>query len=238
MKIKTLAIDDEPLALQLVTGFINKTPFLELAGAFDNPTQAMELINDTQIDLVFLDVQMPDMTGTAFAKKLANNTKVVFTTAHAKYALDGFRLQAVDYLLKPFSYDDFLISAQRVKTLLELEKSGIEESLSEEQYIFLKSDYKIYRVNYRDILYIEGLKEYIRVSLLSDSKPILSINTLKNLEARLPENRFMRVHRSFIVNLEHVKIIERQRIIFGKMAIPITDQYKEKFQEYLCKRIL
>ena len=238
MKIRTLAIDDEPLALQLVSGFVERTPFLELVGSFDNPAPALQLMKEKKIDLVFLDIQMPDITGTAFAEKISNNIKIVFTTAHEKYAIDGFRLQAVDYLLKPFSYDDFLISAQRAKNLIELEATGNKEPESAEQYIFLKSDYKIFRVNYRDILYIEGLKEYIRVFLLSDAKPILSINTLKNLETKLPENRFMRVHRSFIVNLEHIKTIERQRIIFGKVAIPITDQYKEKFQEYLSKRIV
>lgn len=238
MRIKTLTIDDEPLALQLVSGFVQKTPFLELKGAFDNPVPALEYLKDHEVDLIFLDIHMPDITGTAFAEKLEKKVKVVFTTAHDRYALDGFRLQAVDYLLKPFSYEDFELSAQRAKYLIELERSENREPENEESYIFMKSDYKIFRINFRDILYIEGLKEYIRVFLLSDSKPVLSINTLKNIETRLPSHRFMRVHRSFIVNLEHIRTIERQRIVFGKVAIPITDQYKEKFQEYLSKRIL
>lgn len=239
MKITTLAIDDEPLALQLVTGFIEKTPFLELSGTFDNPLPALELLKEKQIDLIFLDIHMPDISGTAFAEKISGQTKIIFTTAHEKYAIDGFRLQAVDYLLKPFGYDDFLTSAERARTLIELERQQeMTDAGNGEDYVFLKSDYKIFRVNYRDILYIEGLKEYIRVFLLSDAKPILSINTLKNLETRLPANRFMRVHRSFIVNLDHVKVIERQRIVFGKVAIPVTEQYKDKFQEYLNRRII
>jgi DNA-binding LytR/AlgR family response regulator len=238
MKIKTLAIDDEPLALQLVSGFVQKTPFLELKGSFDNPVPALEYLKENDADLIFLDIHMPDITGTAFAEQLDKRVKIVFTTAHDRYAVEGFRLRAVDFLLKPFSYEDFLLSAQRAKYLIELEKHSNEVQTSDDSYIFLKSDYKIFRVNFRDILYIEGLKEYIRVFLLSDAKPILSINTLKNIETRLPSNSFMRVHRSYIVNLEHIRTIERQRIIFGKVAIPVTDQYKEKFQEYIGKRIL
>lgn len=238
MKLRTIAIDDEPLALQLVSGFIERTPFLELVGAYENPLPAIEKYNENDIDLVFLDIQMPDITGIAFAKMLGSRTKIVFTTAYENYAVDGFRLQAVDYLLKPFGYDDFLQSAQRAKNRIDMETSPGKESEEDSHFLFLKSDYKIRRINFSDILYIEGLKEYVRVFLVNESKPVLSISTLKNIESKLPCNSFMRVHRSFIVNLGHVKTIERSRIQFGKIEIPISDQYKEKFQEYLNRNIL
>ncbi len=235
--IRAIAIDDEPLALQLVTGYIKKTPFLELAGEFDNPISAMEFLDRTTVDLIFLDIQMPDLIGTEFARILDNGPKIVFTTAFEKYALEGFRLEAVDYLLKPFGYDEFLMAAQKARKLLELEqKATIIEANNE--FLFLKSDYKIRRINFNDILYIEGLKDYIKVFLVNEPKPILSLNTLKTVEAKLPASKFMRVHRSFIVNLNRIQTVERMRIVFGNVYIPVSDQYKDKFQEFLDKNFL
>jgi DNA-binding LytR/AlgR family response regulator len=219
MKLKTIAIDDEPLALRLVTDYISKTPFLELVGAFDNPLDAIDFLSSQSADLIFVDIQMPDLTGIEFTRSLEEAHKIIFTTAYEKYAIEGFKLNAIDYLLKPFSYELPSIEANS-------------------QFLFLKSEYKIRRINFNDILYIEGLKDYIKVYTTGDDKPILSLNSMKSLEQKLPEDKFMRVHRSFIVNLEKIDTIERSRIIFGKTYIPVSDQYKDKFQEYLDKNFL
>lgn len=238
MKLKTIAIDDEPLALRLVSDYVQKTPFLELVGSFDNPLDAIEFLSNQAIDLVFVDIQMPDLTGIEFVRSLENAPKVVFTTAYEKYALEGFKLSAIDYLLKPFSYEEFLKAAQKARKQAELE-AGMPQSIeANNQFLFLKSEYKIRRINFNDILYIEGLKDYIKVYTSGEDKPILSLNSIKSLEQKLPEDRFMRVHRSFIVNLDRIETIERSRIIFGKTYIPVSDQYKDKFQEFLDKNFL
>lgn len=238
MKLRTIAIDDEPLALRLVSDYVSKTPFLELVGAFDNPLDAIDFLSENGIDLIFVDIQMPDLTGIEFARTLENAPKLIFTTAYEKYALEGFKLNAVDYLLKPFSYEEFLKAAQKARKQAELE-TGMPQSIeANNQFLFLKSEYKIRRINFNDILYIEGLKDYIKVYTTSEDKPVLSLNSIKSLEQKLPEERFMRVHRSFIVNLDRIDTIERSRIIFGKTYIPVSDQYKDKFQEYLDKNFL
>jgi DNA-binding LytR/AlgR family response regulator len=236
--ISTIAIDDEPLALQLVSGYIKKTPFLEFLGGFDNPLSAMEFMDNNPVRLIFLDIQMPDLTGTEFARTLQSNTKFVFTTAFEKYALEGFRLEAVDYLLKPFGYEEFLVAAKKVKKILDLEQKSTIQIEANNEFLFLKSDYKIRRINFNDILYIEGLKDYIKVYLQNEHNPILSLSTLKAVETKLPESKFMRVHRSFIVNLGRIQTIDRSRIVFGDRYIPVSDQYKDKFQEFLDKNFL
>tara|TARA_R110002050_G_scaffold2116_2_gene12918 strand:- start:1825 stop:2544 length:720 start_codon:yes stop_codon:yes gene_type:complete len=238
IKLRTIALDDEPLALKLVTDYIQKTPFLELAGTFDNPLDAIEFFSDEAVDLVLLDIQMPDLTGIEFSKTLQNSSKIIFTTAYEHYALEGFKLSAVDYLLKPFNYPEFLTAVQKAKKLIELEQAALPTLEANNQFLFLKSEYKIRRINFNDILYIEGLKDYVKVHLQNDEKPILSINTVKSLEEKLPTDRFMRVHRSFIVNLDKIETIERSRIVFRKTYIPVSDQYKEKFQDFLNQNFL
>lgn len=238
MKLRTIAIDDEPLALRLVSDYVSKTPFLELVGAFDNPLDAVDFLSSNGADLIFVDIQMPDLTGIEFARSLESAPKIIFTTAYEKYALEGFKLNAIDYLLKPFSYEEFLKAAQKARKQTELE-NGIPQSIeANNQFLFLKSEYKIRRINFNDILYIEGLKDYIKVYTVGEDKPVLSLSSMKALEQKLPEDKFMRVHRSFIVNLERIEVIERSRIIFGKTYIPVSDQYKDKFQEYLDKNFL
>jgi DNA-binding LytR/AlgR family response regulator len=238
MKLRTIAIDDEPLALRLVSDYVSKTPFLELVGAFDNPLDAVDFLSNNGADLIFVDIQMPDLTGIEFARSLESAPKIIFTTAYEKYALEGFKLNAIDYLLKPFSYEEFLKAAQKARKQTELE-NGIPQSIeANNQFLFLKSEYKIRRINFNDILYIEGLKDYIKVYTVGEDKPVLSLSSMKALEQKLPEDKFMRVHRSFIVNLERIEVIERSRIIFGKTYIPVSDQYKDKFQEYLDKNFL
>ncbi len=238
MKLKTIAIDDEPLALRLVSEYISKTPFLELVGSFDNPLDAIEFLSSQPADLIFIDIQMPDLTGIEFTRSLEGEHKIIFTTAYQQYALEGFKLNAIDYLLKPFSYEEFLKSAQKARKQAELEANSLSSIEANNQFLFLKSEYKIRRINFNDILYIEGLKDYIKVYTTGEDKPVLSLNSMKSLEQKLPEDQFMRVHRSFIVNLNKIDTIERSRIIFGKTYIPVSDQYKDKFQEYLDKNFL
>ena len=230
---RVVAIDDEPLALQLVKGYVEKTPTLELAGAFDNPVEAVAFIQSADVDLVLLDIQMPDLTGTELARVIAGGPKVIFTTAYEKYALEGFRLDAVDYLLKPFSYAEFLRAVQKAERLTGAERSQLPALEVNNDFLFIKSESRIRRINFSEIHYIEGLKEYVKIWLKDEKKPVLSLSTLKALEARLPGDRFMRVHRSYIVNLETVKVIERGRIVFGEVRIPVTEQYIENFRKFL-----
>ena len=236
--IQTIAVDDEPLALKLISGYIRRTPYLQLLGSFDNPLSAMEFIEQNPVDLIFIDIQMPDLLGTDFVRMLNDGPKVVFATAFEKFALEGFKLEAVDYLLKPFGYDDFLIAAQKARKVIELESSKLPHVEANDQFLFIKSEYKIRRINFSDIVYIEGMKDYVKIFLKNEATPIMSINSLKLLESKLPQTRFMRVHRSFIVNLDRIDTIERFRIVFGKVYIPVSDQYKEAFQRYLDENFI
>jgi two-component system, LytTR family, response regulator LytT len=238
MIINTIAIDDEPLALQLVTGYIEKTHGLKLLGKFDNPLDAAEFMSDTSVDLVFVDIQMPDLSGIEFTRLMEKGPKVIFTTAYEKYALEGYKLEIIDYLLKPFSYEEFLTAVNKVQKMLRLEQKSPEKVDANSEFLFIKSDYKIKRINFNDIIYIEGLKDYVKVFIQNVPKPVLSLTSLKLLESKLPGNKFMRVHRSFIVNLGKVDTIERSRIVFGKEYIPVSDQYKERFQEFLDKNFI
>ncbi|MGE4586577.1 MAG: LytR/AlgR family response regulator transcription factor [Mangrovibacterium sp.] len=236
--IKTIALDDEPLALKLVADYIRKTPFLELIGKFDNPLDAIDYLGEDPVDLVILDIQMPDLSGIDFTRTLQDGTKVIFTTAYEQYALEGFRLNAVDYLLKPFSYQEFLTAVQKARKLIEMERPASHTLEVKNQFLFVKSEYKIRRINFEEILYVEGLKDYIKIYLVSEPKPILSLNTMKGLAEKLPSGRFMRVHRSYLVNLNRVSTIERGCILFGKTRIPVSDRYKEKFQEFLDRNFM
>jgi DNA-binding LytR/AlgR family response regulator len=209
-----------------------------LVGLFDNPLDAIDFLSKQSVDLIFVDIQMPDLTGIEFARSLEGAPKIVFTTAYEKYAIEGFKLNAIDYLLKPFSYEEFLKAAGKARKQFELEANVLPSIEANNQFLFLKSEYKIRRINFNDILYIEGLKDYIKVYISGDDKPVMSLNSIKSLEQKLPEDKFMRVHRSFIVNLDKIDTIERSRIIFGKVYIPVSDQYKDKFQEYLDKNFL
>ena len=238
MKLKTIAIDDEPLALKLVSEYIKKTPYLELVGAFDNPLDAVDFLSENDTELIFVDIQMPDLSGIEFTRSLEGDHKIIFTTAYEQYALEGFKLNALDYLLKPFSYEEFLRAAGKAHKLAELQLNSQPTIEANNQFLFLKSEYKIRRINFNDILFIEGLKDYIKVYTTGEDKPVLSLNSIKSLEQKLPEEKFMRVHRSFIVNLDKIETIERSRIIFGKTYIPVSDQYKAKFQEFLDKNFL
>ena len=228
-------VDDEPLALDLLESYVRKTPFLELAGKYSSAVQALRELSGRGADLMFLDIQMPELSGLEFSKMLPPDTRIIFTTAFDQYALDGYKVNALDYLLKPISYVDFLRAAD--KALHWYERTRPDAPHDEEiDSIFVKSEYKLVQVELRRILYVEGLKDYVKIYEEDNPKPILSLMSLKVMEDLLPASQFMRVHRSYIVRKDKIRIIDRGRIVFGKAYIPISDSYKPAFQEYLDRR--
>lgn len=232
MNLKCAIVDDEPLALDLLESYVNKTPFLEIAGKYSNAIQAMNDLADKHVDLLFLDIQMPELNGLEFSKMVDTHTRIVFTTAFDQYAIDGYKVNALDYLLKPISYADFLQAAGKALRWFEL----LQQPKEEIESIFVKSDYKLVQVELKNILYIEGLKDYIKIHEENSPKPILSLMSMKSMEELLPASRFMRVHRSYIVHKDKIRVIDRGRIVFGKNYIPISESYKQAFQDFLDKR--
>ena len=228
-------VDDEPLALDLLESYVRKTPYLELAGKYSSAVQALQALGGQAADLMFLDIQMPELSGLEFSKMLPPDTRIVFTTAFDQYALDGYKVNAVDYLLKPISYPDFLRATDKARHWYERAQSS---SAREEEIdsIFVKSEYKLVQVELRRILYVEGLKDYIKIYEEDNPKPILSLMSMKAMEDLLPAPQFMRVHRSYIVRKDKIRIIDRGRIVFGKAYIPVSDSYKAVFQAFLDKR--
>ena len=236
--IKCIAIDDEPLALKQMAGYILKTPFLELVGRFESAIQAIPFVQENQVDLMFLDISMPDLSGIDFVKSLEHPPKVVFTTAFSDFAVEGFRVDAVDYLVKPIGYSDFLKAANKAKSWFETKLMAQTQVKYDDQFLFIKSEYRIVRINFNDIRYIEAMSEYVKIHLTSSS-PVMSLLSMKSLENQLPADRFMRVHRSFIVNLTKITVIERNRIVFGEdIYIPVSDQYKSRFQSWVDKNFI
>lgn len=237
-KIKCLAIDDEPLALQQVTAYIKNLPYLELIAQCSSAIEALELLEHQQVDLMFVDINMPDLNGLEFVKSLTQKPLLIFTTAYSEYALEGFKVDALDYLLKPFSFAEFSKAAGKARSQFELIQNAPEKLESNDEYLFIKSEYKLLRVNLSDIVFIEGMKEYVRIHLVAQ-KPIMTLMSMKSFEAKLPDEKFMRVHRSYIVNLTKVKTVERLTIVFDdKKRIPVSDNYKEKFQKFLDKNFM
>ena len=231
--IRCIAIDDEPLALRQLAAYIEKTPFLELAGLCESAMKAMEVLSSTKVDLMYVDINMPDLSGMDFVKTLENPPMVVFITAYREYALEGFNVNAIDYLLKPIGYSDFLKSANKARKSF---KTVIQETKTEDsdkEYLFVKSGYKIVRININDIVFIEGKREYVSIHL-SNGKSLMPLISLRGLEEQLPSDKFMRVHRSYIVNLTKIVTIDHSRIIFeGKADIPVSEQYKDLFLKYV-----
>ncbi|NCD70815.1 LytR/AlgR family response regulator transcription factor [Mucilaginibacter agri] len=239
MKLTCIAVDDEPLALGLVCSFIEQTPFLELKGRSSSAVEALKLLNDEVIDVIFLDIQMPDLNGIELARVLdarASKPRIVFTTAYNQFALEGYKVDALDYLLKPFNYEEFLRAAQKALNYKELiNKPAVAEAKSEDEYLFIKVEYQLVRVALSDILYIEGLKDYVKIWLASAPKPLLSLTSLKALEERLPARRFMRVHRSFIVSLDQINSVTRNTLHIGDINISVGEQYKDAFNGFISK---
>ena len=246
MMIRVLAIDDEPLALQQIVAYINKVPFLELAAQCQSALEARKFLENDTVDAIFCDINMPDLNGMDFVKSLAVPPLVVFTTAYSEYAVEGFRVNAVDYLLKPFGLQDFQRAANRLRDRLDDVPRVVGSSVADTpaspadtpDVLFLKTDYRIVKVNISDICYIEGMSEYLKVWLDTDAKPIITLLSMKKMEERLPAN-FMRIHRSYIVNLNKIEEVNKNRVILDKDTnLPIGDLYKEAFQAYLDTKFL
>ncbi len=237
--IKCIAIDDEPLALRQMESYINKTPFLELCGKYSNALEVLETVNLDDIDLIFADIDMPDYSGLDFIKAIKGKAKVIFATAHSKYAIDGFKVDAVDYLLKPISYSDFINSANKAKKLCELEEaSSSAEKPTEEGFIFIKSEHKFIKVNLSEILFVKGEREYVKI-VFENKKSIMTLMNMKTVEEELPSSTFMRVHRSYIVNLFKIDKVDKNSIFYGnEHEVPISEQHKEKLLSFIEKHFL
>ena len=237
MIIMCAIVDDEPLAVELLASYVKKIPFLELCGKYNNATDALHGINEEPVDLLFLDIQMPELNGLELSKMLPENTRIVFTTAFNQYAVDGFRVNALDYLLKPISYADFLEACNKAMQWFQLVQQNEQPATSpaeeEPRSIFVKSEYKLLQIDLDDIRYIEGLKDYVKIYTEQSPRPILSLMNMKAIEQMLPASRFIRVHRSFIVQKSKIREIERNRIVFGDVYIPIGDSYKQAFQDFI-----
>ncbi|OYX18822.1 MAG: DNA-binding response regulator [Algoriphagus sp. 32-45-6] len=247
MKITCIAVDDEPLALELLTKFIGQTAFLDLIGKFSNAIEALSFVNQNDVQLIFMDIQMPDLSGMELArildgKKNSDHTRIIFCTAYHQFAIEGYKVDALDYLLKPYSYEDFLAAATKAYHYFEREKQQNEslskrESESQPEYIFLKVEYQLVKVMLRDITHIEAYKDYVKVHLKSKPNPILSLTSMKNMEELLPSDKFMRVHRSFIVSLDHIDSVSKNVIQIGNHQISVGDNYKDHFLEFLSRWI-
>lgn len=233
MKMRCLAIDDEPLALRQISTYIEKTPFLENVSGFQSAFDAMKYLSENEVELMFVDINMPDLNGLDFVKSITKRPQIIFTTAYSEFAIEGFRVDALDYILKPISYAVFLKAANKAKTWFDLNHKQTETIQTTQDCIFVKSEYKLVRILLSEITYIESSNEYIQIHLIND-EPITTLIRLKVIEEQLPKEKFMRVHRSFIVNLDRVKVIERNRIIFDRNTyIPVGDQYKDSFQSFI-----
>ncbi len=222
------------MALNLVESYVAKTPFLELKKKCSSAIEALEFIKNEPVDLLFLDIQMPDLSGIAFSKMVPKETRIIFTTAFDQYAIEGFKVEALDYLLKPFDYAEFLEAANKANKWFSLTKGNQQSNVSDEKdFLFVKSEYKQLRIKLDDVLYFESLKDYIKIYLKDNPKPILTLMSLKSLEEELPNTKFMRVHRSFIVSLKNIEVIERSQIIINKQRITVSEQYKTDFLEFV-----
>ena len=244
MTLNCIAVDDEPLALDLVCKFIEQTPFFNLVGRYPSAVEALKAIHSQKIDLVYLDIQMPDLNGIELARVIGKGPqtpRIIFTTAFAQFGLEGYKVDALDYLLKPFNYEEFLRTATKAHAYYELINRAtpataiVEPEHADEQYLFLKVEYQLVRIALDDILYFEGLKDYVKVHLKNAEKSVLSLTSLKALEEKLSPRRFMRVHRSFIVALDKITSMTKNSLQIDKKTIAVGDQYKDSFNEFLGK---
>ena len=245
--IRCMAIDDEPLALQQIATYIGKVPFLELTAQCQSAVEARQFLENDTVDAIFCDINMPDLNGMDFVKSLTTPPLIVFTTAYAEYAVEGFKVAAVDYLLKPFGLQDFQRAANRLQERLESPSSSLlaprtshlaPRTSEDSSVVFLKSDYRIIKVAINDIRYIEAMSEYLKVHLRNEQKPITTLLSMKKIEERLPHN-FMRIHRSYIVNLDDIREVNKNRVILdADTYLPIGDIYRENFQQYLDTKFL
>lgn len=233
MSMTCAIIDDEPLAVDLLSSYVGKTSFLTLMGGYNSADAALADFASRMPDLLFLDIQMPDLNGLELSKILGDKCRIIFTTAFEQYALESYKVNAIDYLLKPISYTDFLRASTKALEWFELKNAAMSIPTSEKKSIWVKADYKLVQIDFDNILYIEGVKDYVKIVLEDNQKSILTLMSMKALEAELPSSSFVRVHRSFIVQPSKIKEIDRNRIVFGKQYIPISDSYKDKFMEFM-----
>lgn len=234
MIIKCAIIDDEPLAVELLVSYVKKIPFMELCGKYSNAVDAMKGIADNPVELVFLDIQMPELNGLELSKMLPESTRIVFTTAFEQYAIEGYRNNALDYLLKPISYPEFLEACNKALQWFMMVQQAEEPREPEVTSIFVKSEYKLLQIDLDDIRYIEGLKDYVKIYTEQSPHPILSLMNMKAMEQMLPSSRFIRVHRSYIVQKSKIREIDRNRIVYNDdLYIPIGDSYKQAFLDFL-----
>ncbi len=236
--ISCIVVDDEPLAVQLMESYVKKTPFLELKGSFSSATNAFASLQENPADLVFCDIQMPGLNGMEFSRMLPKGTRIIFTTAFPNYAVEGFKVSALDYLLKPISYADFLASAQKAQEYFRMQSAAngsgstasAEDAASdgkkEIRSIFVKTEYRLQQIELDRILFIEGLKDYVKIHVEGESETVLSLMRMKTLEEQLPSDRFVRVQKSYIVQISRIKAIERNHLIIDKFRIPIGDAYQ------------
>ncbi len=242
-KYSCIVIEDEPLARNLVTAYIQKSPNLTLLKAFSNGLEALDYLRDNKVDIMFSDIQMPELTGIALLKLLKNKPIVILTTAYSEYAIEGYELEVFDYLLKPISFERFLKTVEKVIARLDKEKNSgnvivqnvaIENNEAKSDFIFVKDGTKLVKVNFSDILYIEGLKDY--VCIYTPDQKIVTLQTMKSLENTLPAEKFIRVHNSFIIAFKAINSIERDRVTIGKNLIPVSDSYKKAFKDFIEKK--
>ena len=225
MQLRTAVVDDEPLAVELLSDYVNKSEGLLLAEATTDVYKVLKMVQQNELDLVFLDIQMPELTGIQFMKIAGDSCRIIITTAYTEYALDGYEYNVVDYLLKPISYERF---SKAVHKLTETNIVADPKAVQKPDHIFIKSEYKLIRINLADILYIESLRDYIAIHTTAKQK-IMSLESLRNMEAILPSTEFTRVHKSYIVSLQQISFVEKNRIVINEEYIPIGESYQEKF---------
>lgn len=230
--LRCCVIDDEPLARDLIASYVEKTPFMELVGKFSSAQEAIKVILEENIDVVFLDIHMPQLNGLEFARIIPQSCRIIFTTAYDRYAVDGYKVNALDYLMKPISYEEFVGAANRALEWTDVSRRA-EANSHDNRYLIVRSEYKQIQIPVKDILFIEGLKDYVKIYIEGESNSIMSLMSIKALENYLPVSDFMRVHRSYIVNKSKIRIIERNRIVFGKHYIPVSDSYKQVFTDWV-----
>lgn len=242
--INVITIDDEPFALQQISTYVQKIPYMNLVASCRSAAEAQRVLDNDVVDVIYTDINMPDLSGLDFVRSLAIQPMVVFTTAYSEYAVEGFKVDALDYLLKPFSFTDFQRSAQKVKKQYDLEHSSeqaetIIAPADEDDCIFIKSDYRVQRVAISDIMYVEAMSEYLRLHLNNQPKPITVLLSMKKMEERLISTAFMRIHRSYIINLKAIREVNKTRVtLITDDSLPIGDNYKDDFFNYINSKFL
>ena len=238
MNLNCLIVDDEPLAVELLEAYVKRTPFLELKGAFTNAFDALALLEKETLDLLFLDIQMPELNGLELSRLVGTQVKVIFTTAFEQYAVEGFKVDALDYLLKPISYPEFLRAAHKALRWKEMAEAASSLEVREiADALFVRSGNKFVKVQLSHILYIEGMQDYVKIYLDDNSQPVVTLNTMKDFEESL-SFPFLRIHRSYIINFDKVTMVERNRVFLGGTYVSVSDSYKEQFLEQINRKTL